>query len=356
MKPLSRLLSRGCLTLAAGVLGNQLLMNQAEAQNALFGDHWYEVEMMLVAYKNTTSIDGEHWEQWIDPASTPMHLISQPSRQPDALQQLYRQQQWLDAWLTSLPLGYQAPESHALPYGVLSERMLEREASRIDPQGDMSVIWHQRWIEAVQPEAGEIRHPVSISLPGEPEIKVEGTFSLYLSRYLHITTDLYVQHLSEQMPEEPVLQQIESANGDVIALSSENSLIANAAGELPMQNTTTQALGINAATIPQPSAIPAQQPSELELSLLANQPTLQQALKIDGRYPVRAAHVKLARRMRSNELHYLDHPMLGVVIQLTPIDVPEVEMPEPATESLSTSATSTTANTTANTATAKQTN
>lgn len=35
--------------------------------------------------------------------------------------------------------------------------------------------------------------------------------------------------------------------------------------------------------------------------------------------PMRAAHIQLARRMRSNELHYLDHPMLGVVIKATPV-------------------------------------
>ncbi|MAS25712.1 MAG: hypothetical protein CMH99_10195, partial [Oceanospirillaceae bacterium] len=26
------------------------------------------------------------------------------------------------------------------------------------------------------------------------------------------------------------------------------------------------------------------------------------------------------RRMRSNELHYIDHPMLGIVIKITPIE------------------------------------
>lgn len=36
--------------------------------------------------------------------------------------------------------------------------------------------------------------------------------------------------------------------------------------------------------------------------------------------PMRAAQVKLSRRMRSNELHYLDHPMLGVIIKTTPVN------------------------------------
>lgn len=36
--------------------------------------------------------------------------------------------------------------------------------------------------------------------------------------------------------------------------------------------------------------------------------------------PMRAAQVKLSRRMRSNELHYLDHPMLGIIIKTTPVN------------------------------------
>ena len=36
--------------------------------------------------------------------------------------------------------------------------------------------------------------------------------------------------------------------------------------------------------------------------------------------PVRAAHINRSRRMRSNEIHYLDHPLLGILIQVTPVE------------------------------------
>jgi hypothetical protein len=32
------------------------------------------------------------------------------------------------------------------------------------------------------------------------------------------------------------------------------------------------------------------------------------------------SHVSERRRMRSGETHYLDHPMMGVIVQVTPID------------------------------------
>jgi len=34
--------------------------------------------------------------------------------------------------------------------------------------------------------------------------------------------------------------------------------------------------------------------------------------------PLRAAEFNLSRRMRSDEVHYLDHPLLGLVVKVTP--------------------------------------
>ncbi len=41
----------------------------------------------------------------------------------------------------------------------------------------------------------------------------------------------------------------------------------------------------------------------------------------EPRYPYRhAVKLEQQRRMRSNEVHYIDHPLLGIVIKLTPLD------------------------------------
>ena len=36
--------------------------------------------------------------------------------------------------------------------------------------------------------------------------------------------------------------------------------------------------------------------------------------------PLRAAHIDRSRRMRSNEIHYLDHPLLGILVKVTPVE------------------------------------
>jgi hypothetical protein len=44
------------------------------------------------------------------------------------------------------------------------------------------------------------------------------------------------------------------------------------------------------------------------------------------------------RRMRSRELHYLDHPLLGILVQITPVQVEPEAQSSPTTESSPTSA------------------
>ena len=42
-------------------------------------------------------------------------------------------------------------------------------------------------------------------------------------------------------------------------------------------------------------------------------------------YPFRhAVLIKQARRMRSNEVHYIDHPLLGLIIKFTPVSDQEL--------------------------------
>ena len=36
------------------------------------------------------------------------------------------------------------------------------------------------------------------------------------------------------------------------------------------------------------------------------------------------------RRMRSKELHYIDHPLVGILIQINPVEINQIEQPEQA--------------------------
>ncbi|WP_369857808.1 CsiV family protein [Candidatus Thalassolituus haligoni] len=254
-----------------------LLTSPASADNRQpFGDNWYRAEVMLVAYRNASDIDQELWPKIIINSES---IFPAPTTRPkrfNPVVALYRYRQLQRQWLTALKLPIVMSDELWQPLAPLSTLQLKREANRIDPQADMDVVWHQSWLEPVQDDAGVIVHAVNLTDSGEPEIQITGGFSLYLSRYLHISTDLHVQHLSSQMPTDPQLKTL-------------NSSVAN---------TST-------------TSFPVIQ-------------SIEEPLTIHGRYPIRATEVRQKRRMRSKELHYIDHPMLGIVVILTPVEFPDL--------------------------------
>ncbi|MDP2506669.1 MULTISPECIES: CsiV family protein [unclassified Oceanobacter] len=238
-------------------------------------DNWFQVEMMLVAYRNNSDIDQEYWPKVILDSQSLFATMTPKSRRLDPVAKHYRYRRLQTQFLNAIKLPVRLPDSLWQPLAPLSSLKLKREANRINPQADMDVVWHQSWLEPVQSQEGTIVHKVNLTVGGEPEIQITGGFSLYLSRYLHISTDFHVQHLSSQMPAEPQLQAFSTA--------------------------------INTDGTSTPAILASQQP-----------------LTIHGLYPIRATEVRQKRRMRSKELHYIDHPMLGVVLIITPVEFPDL--------------------------------
>ena len=67
-------------------------------------------------------------------------------------------------------------------------------------------------------------------------------------------------------------------------------------------------------------AIPEAMKSELD-SLARNELALQYGIN-------RVFHMEQSREMRSTEFHYIDHPAMGIVILVKPIEVPPLVSPE----------------------------
>ncbi|WP_430462065.1 CsiV family protein [Thalassolituus sp. LLYu03] len=230
---------------------------------------WYRVEMMMIAYENEADIDQEQWLQALpavmdDEASFPDFRWWQA---PEMYKNLH----------SALWAGYafaRSPKSELpAPFEPLPNLRLQAEAERINERKDMKVVWHQAWIEPIQEADSGVQHPVNIRLLDRFDIQITGSFELHRSRYLHLGTDLIVQHY-QPLAAEP-LQALTLPESD-----TRNDLRTDLLAQ-----------------------------SNIEASIAEPVPT-----------PVRAAEVKQTRRMRSGELHYLDHPMLGIVIRAIPID------------------------------------
>jgi len=232
---------------------------------------WYRVEMMLVAYENQDDIDHELW-----PDVLPSMLEPENRALPDyqwwQAPAMYRQLH------SALYAGFSFPQIPVAelpaPFTELDHHILHSAETRINSRKDMHVVWHQAWIEPIQEEGEAVIHPVNLRYEGSIAVEISGTFELHRSRYLHLNTDLIVQHYS--LDDNPALRTL---------------------------------------TLPD-----SKQVKQDDLSLTSSEAPLEASPAELMPTPLRAAEVKLSRRMRSSELHYVDHPMLGIVIKILPLE------------------------------------
>ncbi len=135
--------------------------------------------------------------------------------------------------------------------------------------------------------------------------ELEGTINITLSRYLHVQSNLW---LSEYV------KQIELSN-----TWWEESTFEDAP--------TFEGL-LTDATYP----LEASESSKVDLNDTGSATPLLSALNINettAHYEaIRTVVIDESRRMRSNELHYLDHPLFGMIIKITPYEVPIPEIAE----------------------------
>lgn len=228
---------------------------------------WYRIEMMLVHYSDDANIERETWSLALDPileehTDHPMTQLDWWLQPPNDL----------TIWngFNALPI---APAAWPAPLTYLETLTMAAQAERINRRRDMQVVWHQAWIEPIQTEQHAIVHSLRIQPENAPNVDVQGNIRFYLSRFLHIQTQLTVQHY---LP-----------HSEAIALNYSRNMSHD---------------------------------ESLERTALVTSNVTQSPLEHAIRVPLRAAQINQSRRMRSGELHYIDHPMLGIVVRITPIE------------------------------------
>lgn len=134
------------------------------------------------------------------------------------------------------------------------------------------ILSHDSWLQPINAEPTPIM--IQTGQRFDDRYEVEGTLSFYRSRYLHIQTDLWYT-------------RFEPRGGDASPF-----------------------LGSVA--------------SELSDEMLKHYADLVEVERERGLYyPARVHRMIQSRRMRSSELHYLDHPLMGIIVQISRFE-PEI--------------------------------
>jgi hypothetical protein len=161
-----------------------------------------------------------------------------------------------------LQAAFYPAEPYAFTEINVNERQLEGPAGSIRRSSLYALLLHQSWQQPID------QTPTPILVQGGQQFgdrfELEGTLSLRRQRFLHVEADLWLTQFSPQQ-------------------------------------------ALPASTVP--STLKAQFPDLFEASERGR------TFSADAKF-----HLSERRRLRSGELHYLDHPALGVLILVTTLD------------------------------------
>jgi hypothetical protein len=281
--------------LFGGVLVLAAMIAEARAET------WYRVEMLI--FSNSGGSSAEEWDATPTlsyPRKT--RLLVDPGH-PAARAALQEQNPLMPS---TAPSGYNPV--YPAPFVTLPPSRLEFRgaASRMQGSGRYRKLFHEAWEQPIPGRAQAIPIVLDRSGDGGPWPALQGTVKLYISRYIYMETNLWLNtngeylHSDWQMPPPP-LAPPSVAPVDPYARAGFSSLSEEPAPP------SDQPTSLSGQPVPPPA-----------------QPAAMERMESDNAYPYRhAVLLSQTRRMRSNEVNYIDHPMLGIVVKVSRVTVAE---------------------------------
>ncbi|MCW7552509.1 peptidoglycan binding protein CsiV [Endozoicomonas gorgoniicola] len=244
---------------------------------------WFQADM--VVFVNLNSMNGA--EQWpkISPYTIPANAIK--LRSPDALNSAPGINDLLRLHKQDREKALPDLEREAFVSLPREAHVLLKQGNTIDTANDYKVISRMAWIMPLEDDSRS--KPIKIraySNTGKPSL-LEGSVSISSSRFLHADVNLWYSELSR----EALSDQLLNVTNDI---DSENPQTVKNGKAKPDIRRDLQ-------LVMDPSGTP---------------------MKITRNFQLRES-----RRIRNTrQIQYLDSPVLGVLIKLTPYDVPEVPL------------------------------
>lgn len=290
-------LKKALITLAT-VFACSILFKQpllaASTLNTSTDPTWYEIEVLIFSRVNPEAEQVEIWKRFLN--------VSFPS-----------QLTVLDTDFKSSELRYHkifpqdgnkannsVPEAKLIPlwppYTHMGDKnsKLNQAKKRLQRNGNFQILSHYHWVQPLVDR--KETHPILVQagkVYGD-QYQLEGTIALSVSRYLHIDTNLWLSAFTENQ----TLLDTWWINTDND--NNETPLLSKA------HQTQSRQCSKNFTTVSKQIASD-------------NHSTASRNLTTDY-ITTQIAELKQSRRMRSGEIHYLDHPLFGVIVTANPYD------------------------------------
>ncbi len=331
---------------------------------------WYQVEVFVFANEQSQDSELEKWPQdpvlkyyqpLLEIVSPLDSSLAEEDINPDtpyattSFDQFTRQQEQPAAGQQPVVQG---PEAFTtLP---VEQQLLTDVVNKISVRPEYRLLYHRAWRQPIGPasDAGNIL--IRGGDKFDNHFELEGSISLSVERYLHIHTNLwlsrFVNNLGFDNSPWPVLPEPqitvirnEALSPPIVDDSVEDGIEQPTPGaQPPPQDSGDQDSGDSAAIGSNPSSNgpspydpSAYGPAGLDSfdtnSAFANSNSYSAFTSFDSMFSGfdnrqyvadRTVTLRQHRRMRSNELHFIDHPMMGLLIKITPYERPTEETPQ----------------------------
>jgi hypothetical protein len=286
---------------------------------------WYQIELIVFSRSESAEMDGESWPK--EPG------LKYPERVVE-LKPIGASEVVLNEWLAdidgSLPATEEPAQQDATnvepdptaastdvgepvliqlpqqPFTLLENDQLQLTpmAKRIFRQNDFQQLFHGAWRQPIA--ARNVAESILIrgGTQYDDHYELEGSISLGLERYLHINTDLWLSTFVTTTPQ----------NSYAWSILPQAPRALNAEREMQSGDTFSLDDGFSATNSQNLLSPPSQNYDNFFSDLTSNSYAVEKTVTL-----------RQQRRMRSNELHYIDHPLLGLIIKITPYEFPKIE-------------------------------
>lgn len=273
-----------------------LAQNQTETETK--SQKWYQIEVFIFAYARNNH-QQELWPQDLG--------LTYPQRM----------MQLKNAVATEVIISDQTTEiktiettnTRLIPVEETSELLVEQPftlletpqltfqkiTQRLTAQRDIRSLFHAAWRQPILPRKDSYNILIRGGDQFDDHYELEGSINIGLERYLHISTDLWLSSFVSNVGLEkalwPILPSAPVTSDTIIDTQVKDSFQTSN----QQYYFSTQGFNFNQSFFD----------------------TTNKLYSVDQTITMRQK-----RRMRSQELHYIDHPLMGLLVRIIPYEIP----------------------------------
>lgn len=281
-------------------------------------DRWYNVELIIFNRPSASAATAEAWEPLPELKYPLKYRFLQYPVPQEAIQDPLSVSEQIATTVEEIepstdqaldPNQFSLVQAELLPTPFIplaaDKWEFAQRAQRMQQSGRYEILFHESWNQPVVSDERAL--PIILDQSGflEEWPKLQGSITLYLARYLHLETNFWVNTKGSYIPGDWQMPPAPLGPSPVADTEPDEALD----DEPPIES--------GAESITSAELVESEQSFSFEpLIPLETGPT----------YPWRhAVLLQQKRKMRSKEVHYIDHPMMGVIILITPITEEELE-------------------------------